>query len=144
MTSFASRALCWATEDMAYLVILLYMACAVNRGHKPARAIQVSFFCVSIWVAFSLVRKLGGGLALFSASPGGFVAGLLKHTKLWNFVMSFTELFSTYFAYRFLVYIIWDTGEGAWKLFRLHPGFLSFLVLHLGLAVTIVFLGFRV
>ncbi|CAE7412490.1 guk1 [Symbiodinium natans] len=43
--------------------------------------------------------------------------------------MSFTELFSTYFAYRFLVYIIWDTGEGAWKLFRLHPGFLSFLVL---------------
>ena len=34
-----------------------------------------------------------------------------------------------YFAYRFLVYVIWDTGEGAWTLFRLHPGFLSFLVL---------------
>ena len=37
-----------------------------------------------------------------------------------------------YFAYRFLVYVIWDTGEGAWTLFRLHPGFLSFLVLCLG------------
>ncbi|OLP96955.1 hypothetical protein AK812_SmicGene20758 [Symbiodinium microadriaticum] len=123
-----ARAMDWFV-DMAYLVILLHMACAVNTDHKPAKVVQISFFCVSFWVVFSFIRKMGGGLSLFSSSTDGFVAGLLKHTKLWNIVMSFTELFSTYFAYRFLVYVIWDTGEGAWTLFRLHPGFLSFLVL---------------
>lgn len=129
-TSLA-RAVDWLV-DMLYLVILLLLAIAVNTRHKPAKSVQVCFFCVSLWVAFSLLCKLYGGLRLFWSQCWpcrGFLAGVVKHATLWNLVMSSSEVFSTYFAFRFCIYVVYDVGEGAWTLFRKHPGFLSFLVL---------------
>jgi len=131
-TSLA-RAADWLV-DMLYLVVLLLLAIAVNTRRKPAKTVQACFFCVSLWVAFSLFCKLCGGLWLFSSRCRcchcrGFWAGVLKHATLWNFVMSSSEVFSTYFAFRFCIYVVYDADEGAWTLFRQHPGFLSFLVL---------------
>ncbi|CAE7827723.1 GK1 [Symbiodinium sp. CCMP2592] len=129
-TSWA-RAADWLV-DMLYLVILLLLAIAVNSRRKPLKTVQVCFFIVSLWVALSLLCKLYGGLRLFWSRCGacrGFFAGVIKHATLWNLVMSSSEVFSTYFAFRFCIYVVYDADEGAWTLFRQHPGFLSFLVL---------------
>ena len=110
-----ARAADWLV-DMLYLVILLLLAIAVNTRRKPAKTVQVCFFCVSLWVAFSLFCKLYGGLRLFSSrcrSCHGLVAGVLKHATLWNLVMSSSEVFSTYFAFRFCIYVVYDADEGA-------------------------------
>jgi len=116
--------------DVLYIFVLVLMAVAVECDHTPPQYVLVTFTLLSVFVGISLFLKLGGGVMLFSSTKGGFIAGVLKHLNLWTILLTATEVFSTYVGIRFVAYALEGSNEdGAWTLFKTHPGFLSVMVL---------------
>jgi len=115
--------------DVAYILILVRMAVALDDREIPEVSILTLFAVLSMFIAGSLMLKLFGGMYLFASSAPGFMVGVMKHVNLWNVLLTATEAFSTFVGWRFLIYARSGNVSDAWELFKSHPAFLSVLVL---------------